>query len=294
MSQEGTTHPASMVTADNAVICQHCNSPIGAAARFCPTCYQEAGYPNVRAAKARDEVAALDQRYHSAKSDAETSGASSAFASFVTLTQSSSHVIVAAPPIVALALLRNTSNLYANYSQLVDSEARSPAEHDDDCLRLCVDARLFGSYHNKIKCGALALSDVGLLNYGRVFLKMKPKAISHRTSFLSENSYTFVGRLSSSTDPPPLGYLCSWSTRGKLAGAKLGEHITSRSTSEDWPQLLLTPGNSRSDDDFIEAHIFGPFDVNAIQSMHCHYDGASRADTLTLRAVEELSSALCP
>ena len=49
---------------------------------------------------------------------------------------------------------------------------------------------------------------------------------------------------------------------------KLADSLSKGQTKSDWQVLLVqSDGQNRENDDFIEAHIFEGFDINAIESM---------------------------
>ena len=86
-------------------------------------------------------------------------------------------------------------------------------------------------------------------------------------SLLEENSYHFieqkrlVGRI-----PIPAGHRAVWQDRHCLATAKLACSIDDRTVVTDFPRLLLYSNGNRETERFIEIHIYGPFDRQAIVS----------------------------
>ena len=55
--------------------------------------------------------------------------------------------------------------------------------------------------------------------------------------------------------------------RSDLATAKLADLISPQTTASDYARILLNSSGNRATDDFIEVHIYGGFDINAIASV---------------------------
>jgi hypothetical protein len=154
--------------------------------------------------------------------------------------------------------------------------------------RTAVEGILFGSWGGSISYAALSLDGRGLPSYGPVSIQLKEAAIEHRASVLQGNSYHFVQkhRLVQG-DPLPRGYRAPWRTRGDVASAKLGDTVKKQSMKDkDRARLLLSPGKSRSDDDFVEVHVFGPFNREAIACISVLEAPRVPADQVLLDAVQ--------
>lgn len=269
--------------------CTACRAKLSESLRNCPSCGIDAGCPNVRAANQRVELEALLKRFEQARDQAGKRGQDSEFHELQGLVAKSSCVVIAIRPEIAIQILKDDRLLYANYERLVGAEVRVPASPDDDSIRYAVAGKLFGSYANKIHYGVLSLDSEGVLNYGRVFLKLRDESVKYRTSFLHENSYSFVKKHNKSIfDAVPRGYRSGWSNRDQLACAKLEPALRSNMSQADYAHLLLVQGGERSKDDFIEAHIYGPFNAESIDSIICKTSGASRRDNSDMRIIIEL------
>jgi hypothetical protein len=248
----------------------------------------------VRAANATAEAEALAKRYEEAHNHAVSRGVVQEFDKFVEALQSSSHVVVAMQPLQARQFLSDPRQLYVNYETLVGTPIRTPAPFDDDSERRTVSGRLFGSYADKITYGVLSLDHRGLPNYGIVFLCLRDIAVIERVSFLHENSYFFLRAFAAnSRDQIPPGYRSDWQHRSELAAAKLEPEFSSRSTTDEWAKLLVMSGSNRSDDSFIEAHIYGPFNQASVDSVLFTNNGGSRDDKRDIKCIKELMSARC-
>ncbi len=225
--------------------CLTCGSPVIASEEKCPTCNSHVGFPNVRAANAASERAALEQRFKSALERAEFRGAAAAVASFQAAVETSSAVVNCGLHILR-ELAEDTNALYSNYYLAVRGEVRRAAQVENDTQRRAVGAILFGAYAENMRSAALSLDGIGLASYGskgseRVGygLTLRDVAIAKRASLLEENEYDFVKRygLTPSSILPP-GYRCSWENRHQLAIAKLADIIGSETIPADYARIL--------------------------------------------------------
>jgi len=166
--------------------------------------------------------------------------------------------------------------LYAPYAQLVEAGARTPAQLKDDRWRKIVERWLFGSYGSKVVYAALSADDGrGLTSYGPVSMKLDAVTIAHRASVLEENSFTFAEKhLRKHPNGPPSGYRATWSHRGQLAAAKLESRLDPETREEALPELLLSASEERSDDNFIEVHVYEGFNWQAITALRAPSPGS--------------------
>lgn len=166
----------------------------------------------------------------------------------------------------AYHLLTEENPLYAPYAKQTQAGVRALARFRDDSRRKTVEGWLFGSHGDMVVYAALSADDGrGLTSYGPVHMKLDEVAIAHRASVLEENSFTFAEKhLPEHPEGPPPGYRATWDQRGQLAAAKLESRLAPETQEESLPALLLTAGKERSDDDFIEIHIFEGFNWQAV------------------------------
>lgn len=248
--------------------CQQCGAPIGWASERCASCGHDIGFPNVRAARAPAETAALEHRFNLSEAEAGESKLSREFYGLLEAATQSSGVVISMPAEAALNLVTNESGLYASYEDLVGSQARTPAAFANDTHRRVVAGALFGVYGAQIRYGALCLGTRGLATYGDLYCRLKEVAVQERTSFLECNSYDFLKRFGTENQPP--GYRSDWDSRGKLIVVKMQQRNILREGQqlEDWEKsLLICDGKNRNLDEFVEAHIFGPFNVYSIEQI---------------------------
>jgi len=113
-----------------------------------------------------------------------------------------------------------------------------------------------------LRFAALSLGDRGIRRYGPVWVGLKDKYISHRTTITESSSFKMVsGQLL--MEEFPRGYISTWDDRHKLAVAKLAHTITSDSDAHDFARLVLAQGGN--DDEFMEVQIAGPFNKQAFR-----------------------------
>lgn len=271
-----------------AVSCPKCGELASDAMRHCATCGHDLGSPNVRAACSPAEVAALDQRFREAKARAVARGLDAEFDSLHNHMRTSSHVVVAMPPLYARTFLSDPRTLYTGYEALVGTPTRMPAPFAHDSDRHAVGGKLFGSFAHEIRYGVLSLDGKGLSAYGIVFVRLRDITVQDRVSFLEENSYILLDGLQATVrGAVPLGLRCGWSNRCDLAVVKVEPALTAGSAAPDWSRQLVVSGSTRADDRCIEAHIFGPFNVGAVDGITFAGQGATREERNDIKVIKE-------
>lgn len=266
--------------------CPVCGSEIPDTEETCFTCGFHAGPPNVRAAEKEEEIHALEERYAVAIERANSNGYLPILQRFEAALQHSCTVINADLSFLHLFATSGKA-LYANYEGGVAGRTRKPAELYDDSRRRGIGGTLFGGYAGDIIYAALSLDGSGPASYGPFAIALRDIAIRSRATVLENNTYDFVTRHKLAPgDKRPPGYLASWERRNKLAVAKLAEYITPRTSDSEFPQLLLKSSGDRATDEFIEVHIYGTFDLNAVESVKGSSKLTSRDDRDLLRIVK--------
>ncbi|MBQ0719934.1 MAG: hypothetical protein KBT88_10230 [Gammaproteobacteria bacterium] len=248
--------------------CHKCGAPQQAFERDCPSCGEHLGFPNVLLANSSLELEALESRFQSSLSKCVMNRSSSEFSTLVELIAKTSHVVVSVPVDIALKIVTDPLTLYVNYEKLVGAGVRSRGSFANDSHRKIVAGALFGSFGDQILYGALSLNGRGLATYGDIYCTLKGDSISKRTSFLEENSYDFSQKYKD--EQLPNGYRCDWGNRDKLVAIKLESEglIKKSSDPKKWPSLVLNcDGVDRSKDKFVEAHIYGSFNIYSIDKI---------------------------
>ncbi len=250
-------------------ICSNCGATLSTVLRNCPTCASDAGAPNVRACHTDENINALIARYEDSLARASERGYSNEFNELESLVKAKSGVVVAMNSLMARNLVDDPNFVYLNYEKLVGSKVRKPANSSNDRHRTGVGGILFGSYADSIIYGVLSLTEEGLPTYGVVYCRLRSVTIDKRTSFLEKNSYSFVEEHDIKPGGNiPDGYRACWKYRHNLVLAKMANHFSTGQTESDWQAILIqSDGKERMNDNFVEAHIFESFDINAIESM---------------------------
>jgi hypothetical protein len=268
------------------LICTVCGSEIPDSVEKCFTCGFNAGPPNVRMARATEEIRALEDRYQAALERAKNAGSLYILQSFEH-DVSNSFAVLNVDLSFLYHFVTGKAVLYANYEGGVAGRSRKPAETYNDLKRRGVGGTLFGGYAGEIIYAALSLDGSGPTSYGPYAIKLRDIAVRNRATVLENNSYDFVKKNNLSPgDPRPRGYLATWANRGKLAVAKLGDYITPLRNVAEFPSVLLTSSGDRSTDEFIEVHVYGTFDLNSVESVKGTSRGLSRDDRDLIRIVK--------
>ena len=137
-----------------------------------------------------------------------------------------------------------------------------------DTLRAVADTVLFGEENKRhVRFAALSLDGNGLSHYGECAFILRPSMIDYRTSFIEENSVMFMQRhgvTAADGYKRPAGFLASWTNRGKLVAAKLAAKLNTTTQTAEFLSLLLAPGKTSADDQFVEAHVWGSITVRTM------------------------------
>jgi hypothetical protein len=258
----------------------------------CSTCGADAGVPNVREVQRPSEVAALENRYRDALARADAHGARQETEEFIHTLGRSSAVVNCDLQFLKDFVTR-PNLLYGNYHRGIQAGIRKAAEGEWDRDRSIVDATMFASYADKITMAALSMTDTGLTSYGPYSMKLRDVAVAKRASLLEENSYSFVQHHKLSIGIPiPAGYRSTWAERAKLAVAKMADFIEVGMNEVNFQNLLLVDTGNRATDSFIEVHIFGTFDREAIDTVSGPKLQKRSRDTAIWGVVKEKLTAL--
>lgn len=270
--------------------CPSCGAHVFWERDRCSGCGKDLGAPNVRIA--RRERDALLQRYKTALYEDRGPDVRAKVEAFSQTVEHDSGAVINVHPDYLKGFLKSSRDLYSGYALLTAAETRAAADMENDMARLSVEGKLFGTAAPHIRYAALSLNGRGLLSYGSCAITLNPRLCARAASLLEENSYHFieqkrlVGRI-----PIPAGHRAVWQDRHCLATAKLACCIDDRTVGADFPRLLLYSNGDRETERFIEIHIYGAFDRQAIVSAVIPDPKQSRRDKLnfyTLRAIRDL------
>lgn len=256
----------------------------------CPVCRTFVGYPNVRTAQA--ELANLAARYAVVQDAIGSEARKQKVASFEHAVQGSKAVVNTDGRYLE-SFLFNGNMQYATYASLVKADARLSAEEKFDNHRSSVDGKLFGSGSSEIRFAALSLDGVGLQSYGPYSVTLKGVAIDDRASLLEENAFLFIERhnITPATDVP-MGYRAEWQNRHLLATVKLAGKIDDSTNEVEYAQILLTSTGDRATDEFLEVHIYGPFNRMAIEKVKGAAEPKATLEKARKSAIKDLLNSI--
>jgi hypothetical protein len=269
------------------VKCERCGSGIPESKDRCSTCGEPAGFPNVREVDSTEEEAALSRRYGDVVAKHQKDGTSEVLEAFESALKNSVAVVAADLHFVR-QLMTSSKTLYNNYYMGVTANIRKPASLEDDRKRRVADAILFNGYAQEMVFAALSLTGVGLISYGPYFMTLRDIAIANRATVLEENSFAFVQKHCQVSEQVPLGYRTIWPKRHRLAVAKLGNRVSATTQPADFVSIVLSPAAERQADEFIEVHIYGPFDGNAVESVAARLDSGNEEERVVAAIVKEI------
>lgn len=84
----------------------------------------------------------------------------------------------------------------------------------------------------------------------------------------------------------PHGYRAAWGDRGKLCAAKLHKNIDAHTARDEYSRLLMCEGASSEEDQFVEAHIFGPWTARTIEQISVS-KRRKKADNVSIKWLEQ-------
>jgi len=244
---------------------------------LCVHCARPQFFPNVDEANTPEERAALDQRYQNARIRTSARAAVPVLDRFEA---TAPQAVLSCQLQRITTLIDGENDLYSTFHQRRQLRASVPSggSIDWDELRLQTERKLFGDNMKQIHYATLTLSDNGPSPYGSCHIFLKESMIAHRASVFEENSVLFM-RAKNVTiwGALPAGYRTTWADRMKLAAAKLADKLTSTTTNADFADILLNPGTTTADGDFIEVHVFGTMTLRTFERIVIE-PGRSRRD----------------
>lgn len=245
------------------MLCPHCGDLVSESERFCAACGADAGYPNVRMAQRAEEVHQLNARLAQARASAKALGYESELDQLGT-SVASSEAVIARPLRRIIDLIEDAHRPYSTYHQEVSAGIRAPEDNKFDRTRTQFENAVFPNYFQQIRFGALTINQTWPSWFGDHAFILKEMMIAHRATVFEENPATLAPRLRLSlTDVFPPGYRATWDRRGDLAMAKLYPKLDSSTRVANHASLIMSSAAGGAGD-YIEVHVFGPFNRSAI------------------------------
>lgn len=203
------------------------------------------------------------------------------------LTVLSSRVVLCCMFGVLSRLASADTQLYATYYGEIEGGSRLPEDNKWDRVRESVDSTLFPHYHKDIRFAGLTLDGRGVDRHGAYAILLREGMIRRRATVFEENSVVFCTKHKIALGQGlPRGYRASWEERNLLAAAKLHSKLADCTPKSQYAQVLLSSGTGPEDDNFIEVHIFGPFNRRAFERVIGPKPG-NKQDTVLWRHLEK-------
>lgn len=256
--------------------CERCHNEIPLDSECCPHCGGNGlNCPNVVLARQESERQALDQRFKDALVDATTRGCEALVRAFAVAVESSKAVMGSTLQKL-LPILTRDRDVFATFHELAELRflrESSPNGPDWNVVRPAAEVALLGGPKriDRLHYAALSLDGLSLPHYGDVSIVLRENLIAHRVSLFQENSAVYVYRHGVNFPPGTRGM---WSERPKLCVAKLAAQITASTRPDEFPMILLKPGATGLDDNFVEIHVFGPMTFRTFEKVTTTLRGA--------------------
>ena len=155
----------------------------------------------------------------------------------------------------------------------MEAGLRAPAEDLDDKRRRIVDTAFYAGYGADMNFAALSLDGYGVTAWGEIHLELDQRAIGYRSTVLEENSFSYVekkalaSRILRKEHAPIEGGLATWDQRGILVACKLAPALNRRARTTEISSLLIQNTQEKKAADFLEVHIFGPYNHQAVTAV---------------------------
>lgn len=212
------------------------------------------------------EVAALDSNWAKSLASADTRGCRAVVDAFDDACKTSKAVMnYTCTKLLAQVANSDIFETYYEHARRVTTSENRPLMNWS-VLRPQTESELLGSDENKEKLhyAALTLTEQGLQSYGDCSLLLREDLTGHRASCFEANSAV---KFATEGGPFPLGSRSTWENRHKLCVAKLEKAITKSTTADQFADVLLSQEPTKTDDNFIEVHVFGPISLSTLENV---------------------------
>ncbi len=149
---------------------------------------------------------------------------------------------------------------YLPYQRAVEQSKRFVADFENDLKRCVVETAFYGFTGRNLVYAALSLNENGLRSYGDVSVVLKTAMIERRTTVFEKNSYPLFDELTDAGwkagTTMPTGHCGTWNERSIVSVVKHGREIAGKKNAPDFAGLILRSDKKKSNDEFIELHIF--------------------------------------
>ena len=229
-------------------------------------CTTPHGFPNVRIASSQVESEALDERAREGRRKATEAGAATELDRLVAMADGAP-VAFNRKLVQLFQWCREPDQCFRPWLWKV-AQGQRMVPDEFNIGRQAFEHNVNPGYSDNINFGYLDVGDRDLPSYGPYKVRFRQDAVSCRTTFLETNAYYFCHH-HGVVDPltMPRGHRSSWSRRGRLVEAKLGGSVTAGLGDADLEDLLIREARAGAAEDFLEAHIYNPLHISAIESV---------------------------
>ena len=159
-----------------------------------------------------------------------------------------------------LRLLVNENEDYLSYQRGVEQGKISKRSFQHDRFQCVVESAFYGFDGRNLVYAALSLDDNGVSAYGDVSVVLRTKNIERRSTFFERDTFLLFDDLVEKgwklQEIIPAGHCGTWQERNKIAAIKHGDQIETSHQTADFAAMILKNGDERTNDEFIELHIF--------------------------------------
>lgn len=247
-------------------ICPECTFEMAISRLLCPHCGRPGFAPNVDLANDLDERRKLSERYTATLAECDQKGTRAIANDFDAACRNSRAVIALNVQKLYRAVSTGT-DLFETYYDLERLKNRTEDGTGLDWARLRPQAEieLLGSHLNidHIHYACLSLEGHYLEHYGDCVVTLSETMTAHRISCFEGNTAVqyhlkrdFTGLVRS-----------DWCNRHEICTAMFAGRLELGSTPADFPAILVQPGKTSVEDNFVEVHLFGPMTVRTFESV---------------------------
>ncbi|MEO6758277.1 MAG: hypothetical protein ABIO24_02405 [Saprospiraceae bacterium] len=185
------------------------------------------------------------------------------------INQEGKAVINMSNEVLRLMVIENAD--YLSYQRGVEQGKIIKRDFQHDRFQCMVESAFYGFDGRNIVYAALSLDDNGVNYYGDLSVVLKTKSIEKRTTFFERDTFLVYKELTAMgwrlDEDLPAGYCGTWPERHKTAVIKHGAAIQASQEIADFAALILKNGDDRTNDEFIELHIFNTIVPNNFEKV---------------------------
>ena len=237
------------------LICPECQAENERNADACRECGHSLGFVNVNLLSDPYFQEGLEERYHAAIANLPGTEVQR----FAEIIDREGQAVINMS-FEVLRLLVNENEDYLSYQRGVEQGKIVKRTFQHDRFQCIVESAFYGFDGRNLVYAALSLDDNGVSAYGDVSVVLRKKNIEKRTTFFERDTFLLFDDLTEKgwklKDIIPAGHCGTWRERTKIAAIKHGDQVKAGHQTADFAAMILKNGDERTDDEFIELHIF--------------------------------------